>query len=692
MVTPGTFMASPGGTQNRHRGESSQIQCVKNRVALHLCGEAPTDILRMEIRSRIMMKRLIVICSMLAMAVAPMRGQQIEATGGEAGLTAWWKLDEGTGTKAVDATDSGYNGTLKNGPTWVKGFKGNALKFDGTNDYVAIDKLRYKGKGIAATWIRTSKAVDQIVASFDRDQYWQLVINGNVAGDGQIGWLVMTDAGLAGVRSSARVDDGAWHHVAAVFDNGKMTVYVDGVADTSGTTGRSFGTGATRYGFLGIGSQADKFDGTKTSSPYFNGELDDVRIYDRALAKTDIQQLALRGPANDMSVDATAVGEVDKLTFDTRDATFDGQGLYIKSPNVWYSYTPSVTGRATVSLAGSEFDTILAVYRGAQANPGKDRFLAFNDDFTGLASQVEFDAVAGQVYLIEIGGFNTVHGKGFLTITCQGVTPAEYDLGDAPDGSNHAGKRMTAYTVAGQTAIQGNFPTVFEAAAGKPRGPLHRDPLSVAVLGPSVTFEVEADKKADEDSSNNINPARDEADKDAGDDGVVLPLVLPDGEFASFEYIVTVIKPDSELWVNVWFDWNRDGDWDDNGGTYPAMTVGDEKVSEWAVQNQYLCGLSIGTHKLRTPGFLAWHLDKGPEKVWMRITLSEQPWTGGATPGVLGNGGSGPIDGYETGETEDYLIAPEGTCSLCQDRNDDGKIDFDDLIELMYLWMDCCTE
>ena len=168
--------------------------------------------------------------------------------------------------------------------------------------------------------------------------------------------------------------------------------------------------------------------------------------------------------------------------------------------------------------------------------------------------------------------------------------------------------------------------------------------------------------------------------------------MLPDGEFASFEYIVSVIQPNRDLWVNVWFDWNRDGDWDDDGSTNPEMVAGDRKVSEWAVQNQYLYGLPIGTHKIATPGFLAWHLDKGPEKVWMRITLSEKPWKGGATPGVLGNGGSGPVEGYEIGETEDYLITPEGACSLCQDRNSDGKIDFDDLIELMYQWMDSCTE
>jgi hypothetical protein len=91
-----------------------------------------------------------------------------------------------------------------------------------------------------------------------------------------------------------------------------------------------------------------------------------------------------------------------------------------------------------------------------------------------------------------------------------------------------------------------------------------------------------------------------------------------------------------------------------------------------------------------TPGFLAWHPDKGPEKVWMRITLSEKPWKGGAYPGVLGNGGSGPAGGYDTGETEDYLVVPEAVCTLCQDFTNDGKVDFDDLIDLIYKWLDNC--
>jgi hypothetical protein len=609
-------------------------------------------------------------------------------------LVAWWQLDETSGTDATDESPGKQNGKLVGGPAWTKGKKGGALKLDGKDDYVAITKAYFKRKDIAAVtvaaWIRTSSASNQVVASFDRDQYWQLEVNGSFAKNGQVGWSVMTDAGPINLGSRTRVTDGQWHHVAGVFDNGLATLYVDGVVDATKTTGRTCGTNNRRFGFLGVGSKAEDYDGLKAAGTFFAGDMDDVRIYSRALTSSEITALSFFGPANDDCQNAQPIGEVTNLAFDTTQASFDGQGFYIHSPNIWYLYTPSVTGRATVSLAGSRYDTMVAVYRGAEINPGPDRLVAFNDDYIGLTSQVAFDASAGQPYLIEVGGYDLWTGAGVLTVTIEASARATFDLGDAPDSTNNYGKRMTAYTILGLPAIPGNFPTVYEAAAGKPRGPLHQDPLAVAHLGPAVTLELEADKGIDEDGITNLNTSLDQADKDGADDGVVLPLQLPHGELASFEYIVSVIKPNQDLWVNVWFDWNRDGDWDDDATTDPELVAGGREVPEWAVQNQYLYGLPIGTHTLVTPGFLAWHPDKGPEKVWMRITLSEQPWKGGANPGVLGNGGSGPADGYETGETEDYLIVPEATCALCRDLNNDGKLDFDDLITMLYTWLDNC--
>ena len=605
-------------------------------------------------------------------------------------LVAWWPLDETSGDDAADASPGKQHGKLKNGPAWAKGHKGGALKLDGKDDYVAITKAFYKRTGIpaitVAAWIRTSSLNQQIIASFDHDEYWGLGVNNVVAKYGQVGWSLMTDSGQISLAGRTRVNDGKWHHVAGVFDKGKATIYVDGVADATMTRGYTFGTGNRRYGFLGVGSKADKYDGDQALGTNFAGDMDDVRIYSRALTTTEIELLSFFGPPNDDCLFAEPVTEVVDLPFNTTEASADGPGWCMRSPNIWYLYTASGTGLATISLLGSQYDTMLAVYKGAEYNPEWHRLLGCNDDFGGLQSLLNLEVIGGETYLIEVGGYSTRTGQGVLTITLEGVAQAESDLGDAPDST---AKRMTAYT---DGPVQGYFPTTFDELVGQPRGPMHLAPLAAAHLGPAVSLENEADEGDDEDGVNNIDPAADKADQDGADDGVLLPLVLPHGEFASFQYIVSVIEPGTDLWVNVWFDLNRDGDWDDDSISNPEMVAGDHNyVSEWAVQNQYLFDLPVGTHTITTPAFRAWHPDKGPEEIWMRITLSETPWKGGDNPGKHGNGGSGPAEGYEIGETEDYLITPEGSaCVLCQDWNGDGEYTFDDLIALIYEWLDCC--
>ena len=624
------------------------------------------------------------------------------AAGGPAGdpidpaMMAWWKLDETSGATAVDSTGQGNDGTLKGTPAWVKGFKGSALKFSTSKDYVAINKLKYNSNRLPAVtvtlWVRTTNAGDQNLISFDREQYWAIVINGAVAGDGQIAWRVQTDTGAVGAPSAARVDDGNWHHVACLFDNGMLTIYIDGGLNGTATGGRTFGTGVTRYGFLGVASQATTFDGTKVTGAPFAGDMDDVRIYSRALAKTEIEQLAFRGPGNDACENAEAIGEVINLPFDTRQATIDGPGLVIKSPNLWYRYTASATGSTTVSLCGSQFDTLVTVYRGGECNPTRSRLIGSNDDFCGLQSQLTFDATASQVYLIEVGGFDRIVGQGVLSVACEESTPPIVDLGDAPDGSLPNGKRMTAYADGQAGVVQAHFSTVFDDRANQPRGPVHLRPEVVAFLGQTVTLENQADKGADEDTVTNIDPAHDKADQDGGDNGLVVPVQMPQCGWSTVDYSVNVVQPGTDLWVNVWCDFNRDGDWDDTSATDVTMACDSGPVSEWVVQNQYLYGLTAGPHTLTTPAFIAWHHERGPAQMWIRITLSEKPWKGGSNPGKQGNGGSGPVEGYDIGETEDYLITPEVRCLLCEDNNEDGKVDLDDLISLIYEWIDLCSE
>ncbi|MBC8472635.1 MAG: hypothetical protein H8D56_24485, partial [Planctomycetes bacterium] len=230
--------------------------------------------------------------------------------------------------------------------------------------------------------------------------------------------------------------------------------------------------------------------------------------------------------------------------------------------------------------------------------------------------------------------------------------PGEHDLGDAPDSSNSSpGQSMLAYP----SGVIGNYPTVY-VIGSPPYGPIHWLPHAWVYLGEIVTNETEADIGYDEDIKNNLVPADDLSDLDGGDDGVRLTMVLPDCQQATFEYMVTFVNPllnDTPAYVNVWFDWNRDGDWDDTMKCPDGTTV-----PEWAVQNSTIINNFVGSAVLTTPAFMCWHspTDAELDPIWMRITISLQPWQS-AADGVM-HGGAGPAGGYDYGETEDYLIYP----------------------------------
>jgi hypothetical protein len=388
-------------------------------------------------------------------------------------------------------------------------------------------------------------------------------------------------------------------------------------------------------------------------------------------------------PSKDDCANAQAIGEVKDLVFDTTNATFDGPGLCMTSPNIWFVYTASCTGDATVSLLGSSFDTMLAVYEGDDCDLASKDLIECNDDAPGVyTSEITFAATADAKYLIEIGGYGSNTGVGILNIICgPGVVSDVPDLGDAPDSTNNRNRNMNAYP-----GVKANYPTVYDDGSGTgPFGPAHLNEVIVAYLGKSITRENEADSGADEDGVNNINPLSGSSDDDKGDDGIVLPLNLPTCHWTTFDYTVNVVDPSVDLWVNVWFDWNRDGDWDD------TLECAQGPAPEWAVQNQFLFDLPIGSNQITTPAILSWH-PKGSEEIWMRIILSEQPWKGGSNPEAKGNGGSGPQDKYLYGETEDYNFIPDVSYSVCQDFNGDGVINTDDLVDFTAEWLENCPE
>ncbi|MHC4617580.1 MAG: GEVED domain-containing protein [Planctomycetota bacterium] len=264
------------------------------------------------------------------------------------------------------------------------------------------------------------------------------------------------------------------------------------------------------------------------------------------------------------------------------------------------------------------------------------------------------------------------------------------DLGDAPDSSNNYNVDMTAYTSQGPlpVIVKANYPSVYKTGS-PPHGPIHWNPYLVAQLGGRVTLETEADFGYDQDPTNNIIPPKDVPNLDNADDAVRVPLTLPHCRWTRFDYVVSVVRPARVLYVNVWLDWNRDGDWDDTLNCFcedtAALAPAHGLAREWAVRNQLLPELPPGIHRISTPGFLPWHPYPGP--IWMRITLSERPWSPLSISSRIGHGGSGPKEGYWIGETEDYFFIPRTRRLEYADLDSDLRVDFRDFAILASQWL-----
>ena len=236
---------------------------------------------------------------------------------------------------------------------------------------------------------------------------------------------------------------------------------------------------------------------------------------------------------------------------------------------------------------------------------------------------------------------------------------AKPDLGDAPDSTyNHHGVANTAYP----GPVRGRFPTVWEGTPlGEPAGPIHFT-SGLVWLGEHVTVEREADIGADEDGVNNIlNEGADRANDDRGDDGWLNPEVpMPHCERTTLKVRLSHV-PDpthaARLYLNVWFDGNRDGDWADTGPC-PHESAADGRAYEWIVQNHVLVpGLSNAREfVVLTDRVLNAH---PRDKAWVRFTLSESPAPRPAWNALPDGRGPHPPHGYLLGETEDYLWHPE---------------------------------
>jgi len=209
---------------------------------------------------------------------------------------AHWKLDEIEGAIAYDSSGNGNHGMVYGNPIWqpTGGIIDGTLEFDGDGDYVEVPKIGESVEFTYAMWVAQNQVGSGLVALIDhkdwvygsvqfelKDGYPKVGINGAITPAGDLdAW----DHTLAA---------GEWHHVALAKSATELLMYVDGEEAARSELIMS-DTVILGDGFIGAWVNP-----TWGQTRYFDGWVDDVRIYDCALDENQIKSLISVTPSPD---------------------------------------------------------------------------------------------------------------------------------------------------------------------------------------------------------------------------------------------------------------------------------------------------------------------------------------------------------------------------------------------------------
>ncbi|HUU18846.1 MAG TPA: LamG domain-containing protein [Sedimentisphaerales bacterium] len=217
------------------------------------------------------------------------------ANAADPNLVGWWKFDDGSGTTAVDSSGNGNDGALMGDPQWVAGWIDGALELDGNGDYVDLPigpLIPTLEETTFTLWVNWSGGGGA----------WQRIID---LGTGTSSYIYVTPiAGAFGDALHVSITNGnslwdefsssegtlatGWHHIALTVSvsSGTMVMYLDGevVGSMEDMTNSISGLGETTQNWIGRSQYED---------PYFNGSLDDFRIYNHVLSEIDLHAIAV---------------------------------------------------------------------------------------------------------------------------------------------------------------------------------------------------------------------------------------------------------------------------------------------------------------------------------------------------------------------------------------------------------------
>ncbi len=267
------------------------------------------------------------------------------------GLVSQWTFDEGSGSVVEDSIGSN-TGSLVNNPTWASGMQGSALQFDGTSNYVNVEdstslqpsqisvsfwvkrngaqpdwaKMLMKGSGAAAPW---GSYKFEFSGSSDTNFYWMVGFTDNTSGV---------------VSSVTSLADNQWYFVTGTYDGTRVRLFINGNPESYSEVTKTIKYDTTP---LTIGAGP--------GYSFFNGSIDDVRVYNRALSISEVKSIyngeptvspsvAITYPLNNQSIYNPLIVTASAITLpDVAGVQFKLDGNNLSNEDLTVPYSASLT-------------------------------------------------------------------------------------------------------------------------------------------------------------------------------------------------------------------------------------------------------------------------------------------------------------------------------------------------------------
>ncbi|MBP7051281.1 MAG: LamG domain-containing protein [Phycisphaerae bacterium] len=214
---------------------------------------------------------------------------------GAVGPVGHWRFDEGSGTTVADSSGNNFAGRLVGDPAWVPGKVGSgALSFDGSNGMVEVPEgsaLDLDSRLTISAWVNLT---DFLTYYFIVCKSPSGTAPSNYPGNYEFrvqpatGLLELGHQSAQGTAhafypSATPITTGRWYFVAVTLEKGgRVEFYIDGT---------SAGGAAQTINFGVLNNEPVRIGGRKDGYSFFNGQIDDVRIYNRVLTAEQIDGL-----------------------------------------------------------------------------------------------------------------------------------------------------------------------------------------------------------------------------------------------------------------------------------------------------------------------------------------------------------------------------------------------------------------